>query len=297
MSIQQNINLVRENEIEADIFAARLMQNSNYALKEMAKFFRLMQGDANSQSYLNEYFMTHPLYSNRISTIENKGRQQSKPILNSTNDYEYIKNILMSSEKTPQALNKKANNSSVINHRLALNYFKAGDYDKARQTIQENYDSNNYNIYISSLMADIHWAMGEKIESRNIIKKLLEIYPDNNAINFQLLKQNIKDSFDLDKSVVELKDITKKNNNNPMMYKLLAEGSEKIGDKYAMKLALINFYNLKGNLPMAYRVIDDSVKSNYLSDTQKKNLLSIKNRIICNSNPPLEPVFGPKTCN
>ena len=42
--------------------------------------------------------MTHPLYSNRISTIENKGRQQSKPILNSTNDYEYIKNILMSRE-------------------------------------------------------------------------------------------------------------------------------------------------------------------------------------------------------
>ncbi len=64
-----------------------------------------------------------------------------------------------------------------------------------------------------------------------------------------------------------------------------------------MKLALINFYNLKGKLPMAYRVIDDSVKSNYLSDVQKKNLLSIKNRILCNSNPPLEPVFGPKTCN
>ena len=146
-------------------------------------------------------------------------------------------------------------------------------------------------------MADIHWAMGEKIESRNIIKKLLEIYPDNNAINFQLLKQNIRDSLDLDKSVAELKDITKKNNNNPMIYKLLAEGSEKTGDKYAMKLALINFYNLKGNLPMAYRVIDDSVKSNYLSDIQKKNLLSIKNRILCNSNPPLEPVFGPKTCN
>ena len=297
LSVQQNINLVRENEIEADIFAARLMQNSNYALIEMAKFFRLMQGDANSQSYLNEYFMTHPLYSNRISTITNKGRQQSRPIINSTNDYEYIKNILMSSEKNLQALDKKANNSSMINHRLALNYFKAGDYDKARQTIQENYDSNNYNIYISSLMADIHWSMGEKIESRNIIKKLLEIYPDNNAINFQLLKQNIKDSIDLDKSVAKLKDFSKKNNNNPTMYKLLAEGSEKIGDKYGTKLALINFYNLKGNLNMAYRVIDDGVKSNYLTDRQKKNLLSIKNRILCNSNPPIEPVFGPKTCN
>ena len=54
-------------------------------------------------------------------------------------------------------------------------------------------------------MADIHWAMGEKIESRNVIKKLLEIYPDNNAINFQLLKQNINDSFNLDKSVKRIK--------------------------------------------------------------------------------------------
>ncbi len=297
LSVQQNINLVRENEIEADIFAARLMQNSNYALTEMAKFFRLMQGDANSQSNFNEYFMTHPLYSNRISTIANKGRQQSEPIVNSTDDYEYIKNILISSGKNPQALNKKENSLPVINHRLALNYFKAGDYDKAKQTIQENYNSNNYNIYISSLMADIHWAMGEKIESRKIIKKLLEIYPNNNAINFQLLKQNIKDSFDLDKSVMKLKDFTKKNNNNPMIYNLLAEGSEKIGDKYGTKLALINYYNSKGNLPMAYRVIDDSINSNYLTDTQKKNLLNIKNSILCNSNPPLEPVFGPKTCN
>ena len=40
--------------------------------------------------------MTHPLYSNRISTIKNKARTQIKPITNSTNDYFYIKNILAS---------------------------------------------------------------------------------------------------------------------------------------------------------------------------------------------------------
>ena len=38
LSVQKNINLVRENEIEADIFAARLMQNSNYALKKWPNF-------------------------------------------------------------------------------------------------------------------------------------------------------------------------------------------------------------------------------------------------------------------
>ena len=51
-----------------------------------------------------------------------------------------------------------------------------------------------------------------------------------------------------------------KNYNNPRAYKLLAEGYEKIQDKYNAKLALINFYNIKGNMPMAFRVIDDERK-------------------------------------
>ena len=60
----------------------------------MANFFRLMQGDSNNQSNINEYFMTHPLYSNRISNIKNQGKYQVDPIVNSTEDYLYIKNIL-----------------------------------------------------------------------------------------------------------------------------------------------------------------------------------------------------------
>ena len=77
LSVQKNINLIRENEIEADAFAARLILKSDFDLGEMANFFRLMQGDSNNQSNINEYFMTHPLYSNRISNIKNQGKYQS----------------------------------------------------------------------------------------------------------------------------------------------------------------------------------------------------------------------------
>jgi Putative Zn-dependent protease, contains TPR repeats len=76
LSVQKNINLVRENEIEADAFAARLILKSNYDLIELANFFRLMQGNTNDQSNMNEYFMTHPLYSNRISNIKNRSKSQ-----------------------------------------------------------------------------------------------------------------------------------------------------------------------------------------------------------------------------
>ena len=41
-------------------------------LKKWPNFFRVMQGDANNQIYLNEYFMTHPLYTNRINTLKIK---------------------------------------------------------------------------------------------------------------------------------------------------------------------------------------------------------------------------------
>ncbi len=73
----------------------------------------------------------------------------------------------------------------------------------------------------------------------------------------------------------------KNNHNNPLAYKLLAEGYEKIKDKYNAKLALINYYNIKGNVPMAFRVIDDGLSSNELNNTQKDISKSMRKSILC----------------
>ena len=146
-------------------------------------------------------------------------------------------------------------------------------------------------------MSDILWTMGEKKEAKNILNNILEVYPDNNAITFQLLHYNIKDSINLVQSMKKLNEIMEGNKNNPVAYKLLAEGYEKIREKYNSRLALINFYNIKGNMPMAFRVIDDGLTSDELNEVQKKNLKSIRGAILCEGNPPLEPIFGDKTCD
>tara|TARA_Y100001936_G_scaffold41096_2_gene39655 strand:+ start:197 stop:1618 length:1422 start_codon:yes stop_codon:yes gene_type:complete len=297
LSVQKNINLVRENEIEADAFAARLILKSNFDLNEMANFFRLMQGDSNDQSNLNEYFMTHPLYTNRISNIKDKGNTQINPIINSSNDYLYIKNILESSMEIVQLSNRVHSDSSINNHKLALGEFVKGEFTKAKNILQKDYYKDKYNIYIASLMSDILWADGEKNKAREILKDILEIYPNNNAITFQLLKYNIKDSIRLDQSVKKLSIAMSNNYNNPRAYKLLAEGYEKIQDKYNAKLALVNFYNIKGNMPMAFRVIDDGLTSDELNNIQKTNLKNMRKSILCDRNPPLEPIFGDKTCD
>ena len=40
--------------------------------------------------------MTHPLYKNRISSIKKRASEQVNPIINSTDDYFYVRNILES---------------------------------------------------------------------------------------------------------------------------------------------------------------------------------------------------------
>ena len=297
LSVQKNINLIRENEIEADAFAARLILKSDFDLGEMANFFRLMQGDSNDQSNINEYFMTHPLYSNRISNIKNQGVYQKDPIVNSTEDYLYIKNILeVLSDNTDLTINIDTENL-VQSHRLALIEFSRGNFSKAKSILEKSYYKDKFNIYITSLMSDILWAMGEKNKARNILHNILQVYPNNNAITFQLLHYNIKDSINLIQSMKKLNEIMEDNKNNPVAYKLLAEGYEKIREKYNSRLALINFYNIKGNMPMAFRVIDDGLTSDELNEVQKKNLESIRTAILCDGNPPLEPIFGDKTCD
>tara|TARA_Y100000389_G_scaffold205061_1_gene262608 strand:+ start:19866 stop:21287 length:1422 start_codon:yes stop_codon:yes gene_type:complete len=297
LSVQRNINLVRENEIESDTFAAKLMQKSNFDLNEMANFFRLMQGDSNNQSQLNEYFMTHPLYTNRISTIRNRARTQYNPIKNSTDDYSYVKNILESKISSVTIKNYQGSKNDVENHRIALDLFNKGSYQKAKNILEVSYDRNNFNIYISSLMAKILWDIGEKNKAKNVLKKVLSVYPDNNSINGHLLNLNIKTSYKLSASVEKLNKLIENNPYNPESYKLLAEGYSKMGELYRSKLALVNYYDLKGNMKMAFKVIDDGTESDKLNNYQKNYLKKLKNSILCESNPPLEPIFGDKTCN
>ena len=296
LSVQNNINLVRENEIESDNFAVSLMLKSNYDLNEMAKFFRLMQGDGNNQTQVNEYFLTHPLYKNRISTIKKRAANQSNPIINSSDDYHYVKNILVNMLDVTID-NTSSKNQAINNHRKALSYVSKGNYIKAKKVLQPSYDKNNYNIYVASLMSEILWLQNEKKLSKKILEKILTIYPNNNAINNQLYFLNIKDSIKLKTSTTGLAKLMKNNNHNPDLYKLLAEGYTKLDNYYESKLALINYYNLKGNIPMAFKVIDDGLKEKQLNESEKDALRNLKNSILCDSNPPLEPIFGDKTCN
>ncbi len=296
LSVQKNINLVRENEIESDNFAVKLMQRSNYDLNEMANLFRLMQGDSNNQSNVNEYFMTHPLYKNRISTIRNRAKEQYNPILNSSDDYLYIRNIISNKINSSTRYDYQATANDIENHRVSLKLLNEGRYKEARNILKESFNRSNFNIYLASTMSQIYWSEGKKEKAKNILENVLSIYP-NKSIRVQLATYNIKDRINLDENINYLENIIKNSPYNPELYKLLAEGYAELDNVYKSKLALVNYYDLKGNMSLAFKVIDDAVLSRKLSTYQKNYLKQLKNSILCSSNPPLEPIFSDKTCN
>ena len=297
LSVQNNINLVRENEIESDNFAVMLMQKSGYDLNEMANFFLLMQGDSNRQDNLNEYFMTHPLYKNRISTIKKRAQKQINPIKNSTDDYFYIRNILESKMLILKDKKYQLSDDLIINHRTALSLFNSGRYLEAKKILTYNLNQDNYNIYSASLMSEILWLEDKKNESKKILREILRVYPENNAINNQLFLLNVEDSKNIDETISGINELIKYNSYNPEAYKILADAYTKKKELYKSKLALINYYNLKGNTPMAFKVIDAAADSAQLSSYEKEYLKKLKNSILCATTPPLEPIFGNKTCN
>ena len=296
LSVQNNINLVRENEIESDTFATKLMQKANYDLNEMANFFRLMQGTSNSQSNLNEYFMTHPLYENRISTIQNRAKEQYNPILNSSNDYFYIRNIINNNLDSSSRSKYQATQDDVKNHRISLRLLKEGRYKAARDVLQASFNKSNFNIYLASTMSQIYWLDDNKSEAKNILENVLSIYP-NKSILIQLAIYNIKDRIKLEENITFIESVIKSTPYNPELYKILAEGYTLINNTFKSKISLVNYYNLKGDIPMAFKVIDDTLRSAKLDTNQTRYLKKIKNSILCSSNPPLEPIFGDKTCN
>ena len=94
ISTQQNINLIRSNEVESDEFGIDLLRKSNFNIMEMAKFFGKMSEASGGISQEMEYFSTHPMYENRISSIKSKSTNQENSIISTTEDYYYVKYLL-----------------------------------------------------------------------------------------------------------------------------------------------------------------------------------------------------------
>ncbi len=297
-SAQQSINLIRENEVEADDYGIEIMARSNYDINEMSNFFKIMSNATGEIQRELSYLSTHPMYENRISHIQNKAKFQNNPIKNSTDDYFFIKTILeVESTADINFSLKNIRRDNIFNkYKRSLLYFKKSNYKKAASEIVSTYSDNPNNLYIAILYAKILAEQKDLDESLSILNKIRNIYPHNSIISFTISEILIENSFNLQYAEKLLMSIEDHYILNPNYLRLASKLYTLNNNLYKSSLFLSDYYVLLGDIDMAIEVLDNSIRSSKMNNTQKKILSSKKERIICENPRRLQPIFSEKDC-
>ena len=83
---------------------------------------------------------------------------------------------------------------------------------------------------------------------------------------------------------------------NPDYLRLASKLYTLSNNDFKSSLFLSDYYVLLGSVDLAIKVIENSLRSKEISNTQRKILSSKKQRIICENPRRLEPIFGEKDC-
>ena len=298
-SSQKNINLIRSNEVEADTLGLQILESSEFNTAEMAKLFELMQNAKGDVQKNLAYLSTHPMFEERISNSQNRSSASDNKMINSSQDFSYIKNIIEVSLTLDinQAIKNTKSSDILSRHKKALLYQKKSGFDKSLKILKKDLENEPTNLYIASAYIDGLLGVNKIDEAINELNYLKKLSPLNKIYPYKLASIYAdygKGSSVLAKSVENNKDFY---NLNPDFHRMMSKIYLLENNKYQGSLYLSNYYVLIDNIKMSLDVLSDASKSSLVSKTEKKRLLNKRSEILCKYNRPLEPIFGEKTCN
>ena len=298
-SSQKNINLIRSNEVEADTLGLQILESSEFNTAEMAKLFELMQNAKGDVQKNLAYLSTHPMFEERISNSQNRSSASDNKMINSSQDFSYIKNIIEVSLTLDinQAIKNTKSSDILSRHKKALLYQKKSGFDKSLKILKKDLENEPTNLYIASAYIDGLLGVNKIDEAINELNYLKKLSPLNKIYPYKLASIYAdygKGSAVLAKSVENNKDFY---NLNPDFHRMMSKIYLLENNKYQGSLYLSNYYVLTDNIKMSLDVLSDASKSSLVSKTEKKRLLNKRSEILCKYNRPLEPIFGEKTCN
>ena len=299
ISAQQNINLIRSNEVEADTLGFQILDNANFDATEMSKLFELMQSAKGDVQKNLAYLSTHPMFEERISNTENRLKNSKGQLLNSSDDYFYIKNILEVSQVIDinEAINQLDDKDPLSRHKLSLLYQKKSDFKKSIDVLGNKRNNITDNIYHAIAYIDGLLGLGKIEESIGIVNNLINLKPLNKILPLKLAEIYV----DHKKGTLNIIENIKMHGDffrlNPNYHRVMSKLYMDVNRKYESSIHLANYYVLMDNSRLAIDVLDNSSKSSQITSSDREKLLDKKIELICRHNRPLEPIFGEKTCN
>ncbi|NHB57096.1 M48 family metalloprotease [Acinetobacter sp. 194] len=194
--LDRQLSYSRNQEREADRIGMQFMYGSGFNPQSMADFFETMDRATTKVSFLPDFWLTHPLTSERMS--EARLRANQFPAVKSKSDqqdFDVIKwhTAVLSNQTNENQL------KAIANHRnfagvLALSefYLRQGDYALAQQqmNIAKTLEPNHSLLHL--IQTDIYLGQHKYDAALQTILAKQRVIPENRALSYKLAEVYIR---------------------------------------------------------------------------------------------------------
>jgi len=213
--MDKQLTYSRNQEREADRIGMQYMYSAGYNPQGMADFFELMNRSTSRVSFMPDFWLTHPLTSQRMSEARLRANQLPKVKSSlSDPDFEIVKlyTAVVANQATENQLSILAKQGSFAGQlALATFYEQQGDYGQAQTALNQAKMANSPHPLISLIQTDIYLGQNKIDLALNTISPLQRIMPENRSLAYKLAEVLIRQQ----QPIQVIKLVQRFTNNNP----------------------------------------------------------------------------------
>ena len=188
--MDKQLSYSRDQEREADRIGMQFMYAAGYNPQSMADYFETMHRATSRVSFLPDFWLTHPLTTERMS--EARLRANQLPQVRSKIydlDFDILKwyTQVVSNQATEIQLQALANRKNIAGL-LALSkfYLMQGDYTQAQSNLDLVKIKLKSHILVPLIQTDIYLGQNKFDQAYDSISSLQKTMPENRALSYKL---------------------------------------------------------------------------------------------------------------
>ena len=194
--MDKQLSYSRNQEREADRIGMQFMYAAGYNPQSMADYFETMHRATSRVSFLPDFWLTHPLTTERMSEARLRANQlpQVKSKIYDL-DFDILKwyTQVVSNQATEIQLQALANQKNIAGL-LALSkfYLMQGDYTQAQSNLDLVKVKLKSHILVPLIQTDIYLGQNKFSQAYDSISSLQKTMPENRALSYKLAEVLIR---------------------------------------------------------------------------------------------------------
>ena len=194
--MDKQLTYSRNQEREADRIGMQYMYRAGYNPQSMADFFEVMHRSTSRVSFLPDFWLTHPLSTERMSEARLRANQLP-PVKTSLQDqdFEILRwySRVLSGQATELQLNTMvAQKNYAAMLALVSLHIQQGDFGAAQKLLDEARKQNATHALFIILQTDVLLGQNKIKDAVNAVRSSAIVMPENRALNYKYAEALIR---------------------------------------------------------------------------------------------------------